>query len=93
MTLLQGMDNKMHRNTKRMDVYIELDASVSLGSFLREVRRNEMDASNLQRETEPNKENGSRAYTLTLKSQKRCHHEEMIEKLSSISGVAFIDEL
>lgn len=93
MTLLQSMDNKMHRNTKRMDVYIELDGSVPLGSFLREVRRTGMDASNLQRETAPDKENGSRAYTVTLTAQKRCHHEEMIEKISKISGVTFIDEL
>lgn len=93
MTLLQGMDNKMHSKTKRMDVYLELDGSVSLGSFLRNVRQKGMDISNLQREASPDKENGSRAYTATLTAQRRCLHMELIEKVGAVAGVTFVEEL
>lgn len=93
MTLLQRMDNKMHSKTKRMDVYLELDGSVSLGTFLRDMRQKGMDISNLQREASPDKENGSRAYTATLTAQRRCHHIELLEKVGAIAGVTFVEEL
>ena len=93
MTLLQGMDNKMHSRTKRMDVYVEMEGSLSLGDFLRQIRERGLDVSNLQRENGPDKENGSRAYTVTLTAKKRCRHVEMIENISSISGVMFMEEL
>ncbi len=93
MTVLQSMDNKMHSRTKRMDVYIELDNSIMLGDFLREMRKRDLCVSNVQREGALDKENGTRAYAATLTAQKRCAHVELIEKVSKISGVAFIEEL
>ena len=93
MTLLQRMDNKMHSKTKRMDMYLELDCSVSLGDFLRDVRQKGMDIRNLQREASPDKESGSRAYTATLIAQRRYHHVELVEKVSTAAGVTFVEEL
>lgn len=93
MTLLQRMDNKMHRNTKRMDVYIELDGTVPLGALLRNIRQTNLEAKNLQRENDPDKESSSRAYTLTLTAEKRCHHLELLDKVRSIPGVSFVEEL
>ncbi|MBQ6851413.1 MAG: MgtC/SapB family protein [Oscillospiraceae bacterium] len=93
MTLLQGMDNKMHSKTKRMDVYIELDGGAPLGDFLRDVRQKGLNVSNLQRETNPDRENSSRAYTLTLTAQRRCRHMELIECVGAITGVGFVEEL
>lgn len=93
MTLLQRMDNKMHSKTKRMDMYLELDGSVSLGDFLRDMRQKGMDIRNMQREASPDKESGNRAYTATLIAQRRCHHVELVEKVSTVTGVTFVEEL
>ena len=93
MTVLQRMDNKMHSKTKRMDVYVEMDDSLALGEFLRQVREKGMNVTNLQREASPDKENGSRAYTATLTARQRCHHVEMIDSVVSIAGVTFMEEL
>ena len=93
MTLLQKLDNKMHSNTKRMDVYVELDGSVALGDFLRQLRDQDLAVSNVQRETSPDKDTGSRAYSATLTAKKRYHHEEMIEVINGINGVMFLEEL
>ena len=43
MTLLQRMDNRMHRNAKVLEVYIELNKELSLGDFLREVRSRDIE--------------------------------------------------
>ncbi len=93
MTLLQRWDNKMHSNTKRMDLYVELDGTMPLGDFLRQLQEHELISSNVQRETSPDKESGSRAYTLTITAIKRYHHEEMIELISTINGIMFVEEL
>ncbi len=93
MTLLQSMDNKMHSVTKRMDMYVELAGELALGDFLREVREMDLSVSNVQRETGADKENGSRAYSVTVTAQKRYHHIEMMERISAIPGVVFLEEL
>ena len=93
MTLLQKWDNKMHSMTKRMDVYVELDKAVTLGDFLREVRETNLAISNVQRESSPDKDAGSRAFSATLTSPSRQRHAEMLEIISGITGVVFLEEL
>ena len=92
MTLLQGMDNRMHLHSKRLDVYIELASHLSLGDFLRQVRDQEIEVSNVQREG-PAETTGSRAYIATLKSKRRCNHMELAEQLRDIDGVLSLEEL
>ena len=93
MTLLQSMDNKMHSKTKRMDVYVELCGSCTLGDFLHQVRDSGMEVSNVQRESSAYRENDSRAFTATLFTKKRFRHAELLEKVSAIRGVLFLEEL
>ena len=93
MTLLQRMDNKMHRNAKVLEVYLELSQDLSLGDFLREVRSRDIEIKDTQRDREGESENGARAYVSTLKLQKRQNHLEVIEEVRAIPGVLYIEEL
>ena len=93
MTLLQGIDNKMHSTTKRMDIYVELDGNCTLGDFLRQVRQSGLEVSNVQRESSAYRENESRAFSATLTAKKRFAHSELLEKVSSLDGVLFLEEL
>lgn len=93
MTLLQRMDNRMHRTTKRLDVCLELDSKISLADFLRQVRENtDLDISGVERESGTG-EAGTRCYTATLKAEKRCNHEELMDRLREIPGVIWVEEL
>ena len=74
MTLLQKMDNRMHRSAKLLEVYIELSKDCSLGDFLRQVRSMDIEIRDIQSENAMEVENGVRAYLATLKLQKRQHH-------------------
>ena len=60
LTGLQSMDNKMHRKTRRMEIYVELDISLTLGDFLRQVREQDIEISDVQRESGIDKETGTR---------------------------------
>ncbi|MBQ4641637.1 MAG: MgtC/SapB family protein [Oscillospiraceae bacterium] len=92
-TLLQRMDNSMHRKTKVMDIYVELTEQILLGDFLRAVRDNEIEISNVQREQGADNTAGNRAYIATIKGNKRRHHTELLEILQEIPGVAYLEEL
>lgn len=93
MTLLQRMDNSMHRKAKVLEVYVELNQSLSLGDFLREVRNREIEIHHTQRDQDAELENGVRAFITTMKLQKRQNHIEVIDDLQTIPGVVYLEEL
>ena len=91
-TLLQRMDNSLHRKSRQMEIYIELSKDTSLGDFLRAVRSRDIEIYNIQREQET--ESGDcRAYTASLKTQKRSIHSNVLEEIQEISGVVYMEEL
>ncbi len=92
-TLLQRMDNKVHRKNKQLEAYIELSSETTLGDFLRAVRASEIEIFNVQREHEGDSESGNRAYIATLKTKKRGNHDEILTRIQEIPGVAYLEEL
>lgn len=92
MTLLQKLDNKLHRRSKQLEAYIEL-SSISLGDFLRTMREENVEVSDVQREYGEEESDGVRAYVATLKGKKRLSHTDLMEKILAIPGVEFVEEL
>lgn len=90
-TLLQRMDNNLHRKSKQLEAYIELSNQITLGDFLRTVRDSGIEIYNVQRE-QGNEGNG-RAYIATLKAKKRSNHADILEQVEDIPGVAYLEEL
>lgn len=91
-TLLQKMDNKLHRRSRQLEAYIELK-DISLGDFLRVMRESDIDVSDVQRESGEEGAEGVRAYVATLKGKQRQNHQELMEKVLAIPGVVFVEEL
>ena len=94
MTLMQKMDKKVHRKTKTLEVYIEVNQTLTLGQLMQLLHEMELDVEDVQRESGlETDDEGNRAYTATLKSGKRTHHIELVEKVRSIDGVVYVEEL
>ena len=94
MTLLQKMDNRMHRKTRTVEVYMEVSAELTLGELLRTIRESEYEVQDVQRESSLETEsNGNRAYIAVLKSKKRCNHIEIVESVRQIPGIVYVEEL
>lgn len=91
-TLLQRMDNSMHRKSKQMEIYVELSEDISLGDFLRAVRGQGIEIYNVQREQDTDSMT-NRAYIATLKAKKRSDHKEILEYVQDVSGVVYMEEL
>ncbi len=93
MTLLQKMDNRMHRNARVLEIYVELDKNCALGDFLREVRSHDIEVRETMREHDADTEDGTRAYFSLLRLKQRQKHAEVLENIRNISGVVYLEEL
>ena len=91
MTVLQGLDNRVHKKTKSLTVYIELEKSTTFGDFVRSVQELSLDVRDVQREA--GAESGTRGYILTVKAQKRRNHLDLVDELRELPGVAFLEDL
>ena len=93
MTMLQKMDNRMHRKAKVLEVYVELEKSHALGDFLREVREKDIEVRDTVREHDSETEDDTRAYFSTFKLKKRQYHIEIIDEIRQLPGVVYLEEL
>lgn len=93
MTLLQKMDNKMHRNARVLEIYVELDNTCALGDFLREIRAKDIEVRDTIREHDTETGVGNRAYFSMLRLKKKQKHIDVINDISNIPGVAYLEEL
>ena len=78
---------------KVVEVYVELDATLSLGEFIRQLRRMDLEIHNVQMEQESSMDSGTRGMLATLRSPKRCNHLVLIDRIKKIKGVTYLEEL
>jgi len=93
MTLLQRMDDRMHRKAKNLDAYIELSNDHSLGEFMKHAQEKALDVTNIDREFDTGSAVSCRSFILSLKSKVRRPISAIMEDLRSIEGVMYVEEL
>ena len=92
LTLLQRMDNKLHRNARFLEVYIEFSEKTSIGELMRSIRELDFEITSMQLENAI-PEDGSRALIAALKAQKRGDHAKLLEKIRKLDGIVSLEEL
>ena len=93
LTVMHRWDDRMHRNSKIMEIYVELSTAVTLGSFIRGIRGLGLEIDNLQLDhTEPAEE-GIRSFIVTLKSRAKRNHQQLLDKIRTVDGVVYLEEL
>ena len=93
LTLLQKWDDKLHRNTKIIELYIELSENCAVGSLLRNLRELNLEVESLQIEHDVVLEDNARPLIATLKSKKRGDHNILLEKIKQLDGIVHLEEL
>lgn len=91
MTLMQKMDNRVHRKTKDFDLFVELTPALSFGNFLKEMRRLEIEVAEVQKEPSTDAESGNRAYLLAMHTKDRRLHIDVLEEIQAIEGVSYTE--
>lgn len=96
---LQRFDTWMRRRSKYLDVYIEYNGAKSTFSeFLQYAKEHHFDVTNIQVSQEEffHKEKGKQksvSYILTVVSDVKRTHAEMIDVLAQAKGIQYIEEL
>lgn len=93
LTVMHRWDDRMHRNSRIMEIYVELSASVTLGSFIRGIRELGLEIDNLQLDHTEQAEDGIRSFVVTLKSRTKRDHEQMLSCIRALDGVVYLEEL
>ena len=93
LTVLHEMDYFMRSRTRMVDAYIELDQSVNLGKFIRSIREQDLEISNIQREHDTAYGDEVLSFTATIKGQKRTHQAELVRLLRKQEGVKYLEVL
>lgn len=93
LTVIHSWDNRMHRNSKVVEVYVELANSTNLGNFMREIRALDLEIDSIQIEHENALEDGVRSYIITLKAKRKRTHEVIFQGIREIEGVAYLEGL
>lgn len=92
LTLLQRLDNRLHRNTRFVELYMELEDSLTMGELLRMLRQMELEISSVQMENTIAEDQG-RAVVITLKTRKRSDHAQLLAEIKKLPGIAHLEEL
>lgn len=93
LTLLHKLDFAMRRRTNVVDVYVELNKKNPLGDFLRYVREEYIEPSNVQMEHDNVVANNSVAFIVTLKGQQKQGHDAILTTIRKMKGISYIEEL
>lgn len=93
MEFLEKMDGIVRNRSGIMDVYMEFDGKKTFGSFLTAVREMGFDTDNIQMNKNKFSKNREMNVTMTLLSRTKHTQEEMLELISKIEGVSFIEKM
>lgn len=93
LTLLQRMDDRMHRKGRLLDIYFELAKGYPLGEFVRSVRSLDLDISSIHMESDVVLSDGSSAFIATVKTKNRTDHKNILALLNKLEGLAYLEEI
>ena len=93
LTILHRWDDVMHRSSKAVEIYVELENSLSLGDFMQQIRMLGLEISEIQLEHDGELSTGRRSYLALLKAKKRVNHAVLTDSICQINGVAYLEEL
>lgn len=93
LTLLHTWEDHIRRKTKVLMIYAELKPGLTLGECLRQARELDLVISNTQLEHEHVSSDTGTCFLATVKSDQKLKRAELLEKLQSLSCLAYMEEL
>lgn len=93
MSVLHRLDDKMIANAKNVDLYMEFCKMSDLGAFMSKIKEFGMKISEIEMTKSNSAEDVGVAVLLTLKLEKKRPHTEIIQLLSQVDGVRYLEEI
>jgi len=93
MSVLHRLDDRMVANARNVDLYMEFQKMSDLGAFMAKIKEFGMKISEIEMTKSNSTEDIGVAVLITLKLEKKKPHTEIIELLSQIEGVRYLEEI
>ena len=93
MSVLHRLDDIMVAHTRNIDLYMEFQKMSDLGAFMSKIKEFGMKISEIEMTKSNSGDDIGVAVLLTIKLEKKKPHAEIIEMLSLIDGVKYLEEL
>ncbi len=95
LTVMQTIDNLMHRKIKTIEIYAELQDDITVGVFLSYMKQNDISTSNLQIINQLNGMTGKSnlAIMVTLKGHHSKNHQDILTIAEHMNGLHNVQEL
>lgn len=93
LTVLHEWDDSIRSRTRVIDIYVELDQSISLGAFIRNAREMELEISNIQREHEAGYNDDVLSLIVTVRGKKKMNQQELVKALKKVEGIKYLEVL
>ena len=93
MSVLHRMDDIMVAHARNVDLYMEFQKMSDLGAFMAKIKEYGMKISEIEMTKSNSTEDIGVAVLLTIKLEKKKPHTEIIELLSQIEGVRYLEEI
>ena len=93
MSVMHRLDDKMIANARNMDLYMEFQKMSDLGNFMSKIKEFGMKISEIEMTKSNRTEDIGVAVLLTIKLEKKRPHTEIIQLLSQVEGVLYLEEI
>ncbi len=93
MSVLHRLDDRMIANARNIDLYLEFSKMSDLGAFMAKIKEYGMKIREIEMTKSNSAEDTGVAVLLTIKQEKKRPHTEIIEILSQIEGVQYLEEI
>ena len=93
LTVLQRWDNRIHRRARFLELYLEISEDLRLSTLTKALRELDFVVQTVEFDRGALPQDSTRALTVALKANKREDHVALLERISSIEGVVYLEEL
>lgn len=93
MSVLHKLDSRMIAHAKNVDLYMEFSKMSDLGAFMTKIKEFGMKITEIEMTKSNSTEDVGVAVLLTLKLEKKRPHTEIIQLLSQVEGVRYLEEI
>ena len=93
LTAVHNLDGSIRKRAQNIELYVEVDTSVSLGRFAKEIRALGVKIESMQIDKEYSVDNTLRALLLSLHPQKKISRQELLDQLQQLDGVVFLEDI
>lgn len=93
LSVIQRWDNRMHQNSKVVELYVELTDAINLGQFMRQIKAMGLEIENIQTEHDGTTEGNVRSYIVVLNARQKRNHEALFQDIRNLEGVFYLEGL